>query len=246
MNKMSFTIIFARWCLRTAVLITCVCLYFLEPAVLDSFWQFRPSDGFGLQMVVWILLMVEVIYLFVPRLNREVGVGKLFQANYHAPDKPYDESKMFKVVKQLNQGMTRMLLVWFFFAAMVGLLFHSGVIGFRGLLIWTAVYYFTDITFVIFFCPFQVFIMKNSCCVNCRIYGYGPFFIFTPLVFMNNFFSWTLFGVSTLFLLVWELQAAYHPERFSKTSNAALQCQNCEQKLCRVKRKLKIEKHFGN
>ena len=239
MNKNSFLIICIRWALRLTIFVGCLYLYFANPVLLDSFWQFKLSDGFGIQMVLWMLLLIETIYLFIPQLNREIGFGKFHKINYCAPKKPYEELKMLKDLQPLNKGAARMMFVWFTCAAAVGVLYFCGVIGNRGLLIWAGIYYITDLTFVIFFCPFQVFVMKNFCCVNCRIYGYGPFFIYTPLIFLNNFFSWTLFAPGILLLLVWELQVAYHPERFVKVANAALQCQNCEQRLCRVKKKMK-------
>ena len=46
---------------------------------------------------------------------------------------------------------------------------------------------------------------------------------------------------SLLLLIVWELAALLHRERFSEQTNACLSCANCKEKLCHHKRQLR---HF--
>jgi hypothetical protein len=87
---------------------------------------------------------------------------------------------------------------------------------------------------MLFFCPFQRY-MENRCCVNCRIFDWGHFMMFTPMVFIKNFFTWTLFLTSIIVLIRWELTYAKYPERFWCESNETLRCENCRDKLCQVK-----------
>ena len=63
--------------------------------------------------------------------------------------------------------------------------------------------------------------------------------MFTPLVFIPDVFTWSLFGVALLLLLVFEIAQLCHPERFSEASNACLSCEKCEEKLCHHKRQLR-------
>lgn len=66
-------------------------------------------------------------------------------------------------------------------------------------------YFLCDyVCILIIYCPFQSHIMHNKCCVNCRIYGWGDFMMFTPMVCIRHFFSWTLFWMSVLVLIRWD------------------------------------------
>ena len=51
---------------------------------------------------------------------------------------------------------------------------------------------------VLFFCPFQVWIMKNRCCVHCRIYRWDYVMMFTPLLFVPGPYSWSLLGLALI------------------------------------------------
>ena len=78
--------------------------------------------------------------------------------------------------------------------------------------------------------------MKNKCCINCRIYDWGHFMMFTPMLFIRNFFSWSLFFTACIVLIKWEIIYAKHPERFYEGSNKNLQCQNCKDRTCQIKK----------
>ena len=63
--------------------------------------------------------------------------------------------------------------------------------------------------------------------------------MFTPMLFVGSFFSLSLFAMSVLVLINWEIIYALHPERFWSGSNKTLQCINCKDKTCQMKNKLK-------
>jgi hypothetical protein len=65
--------------------------------------------------------------------------------------------------------------------------------------------------------------------------------MFTPFVFIGGFFGWSLFGISLLLLIRWEITYRLYPERFYPSTNACLSCANCKEKLCTHKKQLK---HF--
>ena len=56
--------------------------------------------------------------------------------------------------------------------------------------------------------------------------------MFTPLVFVKGYFTWSLVACSLLLVLRWEMTRWLHPERFSEFTNASLACPNCREKLC--------------
>ena len=77
--------------------------------------------------------------------------------------------------------------------------------------------------------------MKNKCCVNGRIFDWGHFMMFTPMLFIKSFFSWSLFFTSQVVLIRWELIYAKYPERFWSGSNTKLNCEKCNDKICKFK-----------
>ena len=80
--------------------------------------------------------------------------------------------------------------------------------------------------------------MKNKCCVNCRIYDWGHFMMFTPMIMIKSFYTWSLFFMACIVLIHWELVYGKHPERFYYGSNKRLQCATCKDKTCQIKRKV--------
>ena len=130
------------------------------------------------------------------------------------------------------------MLVWLSFNAIWGILYLCGVIEVADLLMLTVFYFLCDYICILFFCPFQKVIMKNKCCVNCRIYDWGHFMMFTPMLFIQNFFSWSLFFTSVVVLIRWEISYAQNSQRFWSGSNKTLQCANCKDKTCQIKKRL--------
>lgn len=83
--------------------------------------------------------------------------------------------------------------------------------------------------------------MKNKCCGTCRIYNWDFAMMFTPLIFVGGFWSWSLVALSLGLLVNWEVRYKMHPEWFYEQTNQSLTCVNCQEKLCRHKKSLQ---HF--
>ena len=129
------------------------------------------------------------------------------------------------------------MLAWFALNSIFAVLFFTGVIGKPELVLLTSIYFLCDYICILLFCPFQTFGQKDKCCVNCRIYDWGHFFMFTPCLFLNSFFGWTLFLMGTAVIVTWEFEWTFHPERFWEGSNQVLKCENCKDQTCTVKRR---------
>ena len=84
---------------------------------------------------------------------------------------------------------------------------------------------------MLIWCPFRL-LMRNRCCTTCRIFNWDHLMMFAPMLFVRSFYAQSLFLMSLLVFLVWELCILLHPERFLEQSNAALACANCTDKLC--------------
>lgn len=148
----------------------------------------------------------------------------------------YSEMELMKFVQDQNIKAWKIMLIWLSGNAVVGLLYLIGILEVADLLMLTVFYFLCDYICILFFCPFQTGIMKNKCCVNCRIYDWGHFMMFTPMLFIQNFYSWSLFFTSLVVLIHWEIVYAKHPQRFWSGSNQTLKCANCQDKTCQIKK----------
>ena len=73
--------------------------------------------------------------------------------------------------------------------------------------------------------------------------------MFTPLILVRTWFSWSLIGMALFVVLVWEYRLWRFPERFSAETNLNLSCANCTEKLCKSKKQLqgfivRLEKEY--
>ena len=168
---------------------------------------------------------------FFPSKLESPGCQKQFAKNY----------KPIKDNQPVLQSWKRTLLVivsWLSLNAIIGLLYYVDIID-KGILILISLAYgVCDMICILFFCPFQTWIMRNRCCTTCRIYNWDFAMMFTPLIFIPELYTWSLLGLSLLLLLRWEITLKFHPERFSDKTNQYIQCKNCTEKLCYHKKQL--------
>jgi hypothetical protein len=141
-------------------------------------------------------------------------------------------------VQDQNIKAWKVMAVWLIGNGIVGLLYSFDVIGQAELFLLTVFYFLCDYICILFYCPFQSHVMKNKCCVNCRIYDWGHFMMFTPMMFIHSFYSLSLFLTACVVLVHWEIIYAKHPERFYEGSNQVLKCVNCKDRTCQIKNRI--------
>ena len=193
------------------------------------FWKISPLH------IIWAMFMVIMISHIFPNSFRSMALLKSREDTY-VPVKDYSELKLLRFVQDQNRKAWKVMLAWQFVNGIWALAYLLGFIGEAELLLLTCFYFLCDYICILFYCPFRSKIMKNKCCVNCRIYDWGHFMMFTPMLFIKNFFSWSLFFTSLVVLVRWEIFYAKYPERFWEGSNKVLQCSNCKDKTCKFKR----------
>lgn len=187
--------------------------------------------------VLWLAFMGIMLLHIFPTEKLTMALRKSERENY-IEYKDYQELDLLKFVQEQNIRAWKVMLIWLSFNAVFGLLYLLKIIDNADLLMLTVFYFLSDYICILFYCPFQTFLMKNKCCINCRIYDWGHFMMFTPMLFIKNFFSWSLFFTSIVVLIRWEVVYAKHPERFWSGSNTTLQCANCKDKTCQIKKKV--------
>jgi len=185
--------------------------------------------------LVWGLIMIEMVIAMLPDSKYLTMGSKKEFPDYYVPVDGYDRLELYQYVQKNNLGAMWTLIVWMCFNAVFGALYVLDIIAEKELLLLCVFFYLADLICVVIWCPFQSFFLKNKCCVNCRIFNWGHFMMCTPLLFIRNFFTWSLFFTSLIVMLRWEITLLKHPERFWEGSNATLKCANCQDKICKVK-----------
>jgi len=184
--------------------------------------------------VLWLCFMTIMILHIFPFDKLTMALLKSKKEKF-VPVDNLDHYKLLKFVQDMNIKAWRVMLVWLLGNGVLGVLYLAGILEDVDLVMATVFFFICDYICILIFCPFQTFIMHNKCCVNCRIYDWGHFMMFTPMLFLRNFFSWSLFFTSCVVLIHWEIVYAKHPERFWEGTNKRLQCGNCKDKTCKLK-----------
>lgn len=180
----------------------------------------------------WFLLMLEMVLRFFPSHTESMGCQRQFSKNYLPTGNP--------AVKPKRQTKATMAIVaaWFALNGAIGALYYTHIIDGGILMLISLAYSVCDMICILLFCPFQVWFLKNKCCTTCRIYNWDFAMMFTPLLFIPHFYTWSLLGVSLLLLVRWEVTFFRHPERFYECSNQNLRCANCRERLCNQKKSI--------
>ncbi|MDO4960300.1 MAG: hypothetical protein Q4E57_00365 [Eubacteriales bacterium] len=227
----------AKFALRISIFTAILVLYITHRDWLGRFMVQPISFGITPIHILWAMFMLMMLGHIFPTDKLSMAILKQ-KAERFEPVEGYSELSLLRYVRGMNIRAWIVMLVWLSFNAIFGILYLAGIIDEGDLLMLTVFYFLCDYICIIIFCPFQTFIMKNKCCVNCRIYDWGHIMMFTPMLFIRNFFSWSLFFTSIVVMFRWEMIYALHSERFWEGSNKRLQCANCRDKTCLIKKKV--------
>lgn len=222
----------ARLVGRCAVLLAAFGLCFLAPGQFTVLQGMEFFDRVSLLHVLWVIWMIDMVCQLIPaKQNLALGSKKLF-ARYFLPSKGKIDLKALKqYIVETTRSAYRILILWCLLIAALGVLHNKGILNDTGLFMVSVLFYVCDLICVLIWCPFRL-LLKNRCCTTCRIFNWDHVMMFTPMIFVNGFYSISLLVVSVAVWAVWELSVLLHPERFWANSNETLQCANCTDKLC--------------
>ena len=226
-----------KFAIRISIFLCVLVFYLKDRDLMESLMNQPFWHGFTLIHLIWLVFMGLMLMHLIPN-NRLSMAWKKAKETEFRPMENYDELKLLQFVQKQNIGAWKVMLVWLCFNAIWGALYLFGILTSSDLLMLTVFYFLCDYICILIFCPFQKILMKNKCCINCRIYDWGHFMMFTPMLFIKNFYSWSLFFTSLVVLIHWEIAYAQHPERFWEGSNKTLQCVNCKERTCQIKKKI--------
>ena len=204
-------------------------VYFLAPEHLD----FTAHTSFISPLtLLWLAVLCSMVVQLNPKSGLTTGCLKQYSTGCE-PVSDYDPGQLQTAVRRQNWGAVKVAVVWLAVNAFFGILYHLGRMRAATLVLLCALAYLCDLICVLFFCPFQTFLMKNRCCVNCRIFAWGSWMMAAPLMWVPHLYAQSLFWTGMLVLIVWEIRFRRYPERFWFGSNRMLQCAHCQEQLCR-------------
>ncbi len=218
---------------RLLVALSCFLLYFFKAEsfhVLSGWAFFRR---FSWLHVIWAVWMANMLAQLLPgSSNLLLGSRKQFD-RYHQPAAQSISSDFLAGLTQ-HSRQTRLKVagIWILLTGLIAGLRFTGIISTGGLLLLTAVFYVVDLVCILFWCPFRTLVMKNRCCTTCMIFNWDHMMIFTPAVLIGGFFAVSLFTMSLVVLIFWEIRIAVYPQRFFDQTNKALTCESCTDRLC--------------
>lgn len=221
----------ADFFVRLAVFLLIAGLYLFAPRTLD----FTAPGLISLPLLLlWLAVLSSMVVQLSPKSGLTTGCLKQYPTRY-VPVPSYDPQRLEQAVREQDRGALKVAAVWLAVNLCFGVLYHLGRMRVQTLLLLCALAYLCDLVCVLFFCPFQFFLMHNRCCVNCRIFAWGSWMMAAPLMCVPHWYSWSLFGTGLLVLAVWEARYRRYPQRFWSGSNRSLQCASCQERLCRYK-----------
>lgn len=197
---------------------------------------FGGIENSGLLLtLIFVIYALEMILRCSPSSYESMGCQKQFYKNY-APIAPVDRKALRK---RSWKTVLPVLLSWIGLNGIIAALYLLGLFDWGIMVLISLAYGVCDMICILFFCPFQTFMMKNKCCGSCRIYNWDYAMMFTPLIFVKNFFALGLVLLSLIVLFKWEMSFYLYPERFYEDTNGMLSCANCQEKLCHHKKQLR-------
>lgn len=221
---------------RIAVLISLAVILLAVPDSISPAMPGRFAERLSVLHIFWAMWMVYLIAKILPwrRLHNR-SEFRQFAASF-AARVPFPSREVIKKhVHKANMQALRSAVAWLSLTFFIGLMRKLHVIHERGLVILTGIFYVCDLICVIYYCPFQHLLMKNSCCGTCRIHNWDAIMMFTPMAFTDGFFGLSLFTLSAVVFLLWEIRFHLHPERFLQITNANLSCAYCTEHLCKTR-----------
>ena len=221
--------------IRILIFVITAVIYLYDKEAVYQLIMMPLGQGINFMHILWFVFMVMMITHLFPKGKKTMALLKIEKEEY-VPVPDYSKEELKRFVKSQNKRAMLIMVIWMAFNSIFGLLYVAGILEKADLIMLTVFYFLCDYICILFFCPFQTFIMKNKCCINCRIYDWGHFMMFTPMLWFGNFYGLSLFITACIVLIHWEIRYAKYPERFWQGSNRKLQCESCKDKTCQMKK----------
>lgn len=184
--------------------------------------------------VLWLGLMICMTFRLFPSRIESLGCQKIYANRRRETGVPPTEEDLCTG----DRSALRSLIFWVTLNAVFYVAYWTHIVDERFMVCLAGFYSVVDIFCILFFCPFQSWLMHNRCCTTCRIFDWDYLMICTPLLAFPNAVTLSAGLLAGVIFFRWEILYARHKDRFFETSNAALKCSQCDEHLCQYKRAL--------
>lgn len=178
--------------------------------------------------IIWLIFAFEILLRFFPNQLESRGCQKMFARNFIPTG-----SRSARLKGRRRDALV--LILWLCINTVFGMLHLAGVLDAGMMILICLAWSVGDLLCVLFYCPFQSLLMKNKCCVTCRIFPWDHAMAFAPLIFVPGIYTWSLLALAIILGVRWEIAIRLHPEQFSEATNGYLSCASCTDNLCRSK-----------
>ena len=222
----------ARLIGRVLVFILSIAIFIIKPEWLivlegDNFFkEFSPLH------ILWAIWFIDMIHQLIPvKAYISLGSQKMFKGRFKPIRERINYPALREYIVSTTKSAYKVFIIWAVFIVFLGILYQYDILSSSMLFLISVAFYVCDLICVLIWCPFRL-IMKNRCCTTCRIFNWDHLMMFTPLLFVNSFYSVSLLLMAFAVWVVWELCVMMYPERFWEHTNEALRCSQCTDKLC--------------
>ncbi len=225
-------IYFLRLFGRIIIFIFTVLIYIFakdEFSILTGLNFFKKFSVFHILWGIWIIDMV--LQLMPVKAHISIGSQKIFRSLFRPIKEKISYKSLRKHIADTTASAYKVMIIWIALNIVIGALYANHIIDAGFVLLISVFFYLCDLICVLIWCPFRL-IMKNKCCTTCRIFNWDHLMMFSPLIMVNSFYSWSLVIFAVVIWLIWEICFFTYPERFWENSNMALRCSECTDKLC--------------
>lgn len=217
---------------RIGIFLCCLLLVFRDPGemeILQGGNFFRKPSALHLLWAIW---MTDMVFQLIPvKAAIALGSHKIFLRYYKPWGKEIDRQGLKDYMAESGKGAAKVFVLWLVLTAAIGVLHRTGILEDPMLFLITAAFYVCDLVCVVIICPFRL-LMGNRCCTTCRIFNWDHLMMFAPVVYIDGFYTRSLFFMALAVWIVWEMCAVRYPQRFWEGTNKALGCKECKDKLC--------------
>lgn len=160
-----------KFAIRIGIFLAVFILYLTDKEWMQKLMNQPLYMGITVIHILWLLFMAMMFFHIFPLKKVSMALLKSEEKEYVAQEN-YSREELMEFVQDQNVKAWKVMLIWLCFNAIFGSLYVFRIIDKTDLLMLTVFYFLCDYICILVFCPFQTFIMKNKCCVNCRIYDW--------------------------------------------------------------------------
>ena len=217
---------------RSIIFLLGIMIYLTHPDAFDVLYGMNFFHEFSILHLLWVIWVLDMLYQLIPaKAHISLGSQKHFGFRFRPIKEKINKDALKNHIISTSKSAYKVFIIWFILTVVLGALHRMGYLSREIMLLISMCFFVCDLICVLIWCPFRL-MMGNRCCTTCRIFNWDHLMMFSHLIFTGGFYCLSLFVMSLIVFVVWEMCVLLHPERFWEMTNTALRCSECTDKLC--------------